>query len=410
MVSAVAACPFEATARAHLELSAGDTLLNVQTHEDGWWYGTKNDGSAGYFPGSYVDIVEETFTPSALPGAVPPPALRFAFEGAASHEHATMHGLAAAYEGLFRMDERLLNGRPTWRHTIRPDRWIAYNGSGWMGQGESLLGTDRGVLLLRDKCQTPDLSGSVWLVTPGWAPLPGLRCIAMSEEEALRWEAESNPYAEAAEASFEFEAIAQQLKRMPLEELARMSPAEQLAHQREMLALRDKEEAVDARKIVRLAGGVIFLGEVDSKKRPHGDGELLLRDGSCHKGVFASGAAHGRGVYYDRKGSVHSGTWVTNFRVGSFAVVDPAGCEWADTYDDTGKRSARRCISPGEAAPPTTPAAACRRCAVRFHPERNFRCRRHKGVWQEATQKWLCCDARDADDPGCHFSRHELAA
>ena len=58
------------------------------------------------------------------------------------------------------------------------------------------------------------------------------------QEEAERWEVESNPYAEAAAASFEFEALAQQLKGLPLEELARMTPAEQLAHQREMLALK----------------------------------------------------------------------------------------------------------------------------------------------------------------------------
>ena len=167
------------------------------------------------------------------------------------------------------------------------------------------------------------------------------------------------------------------------------------------------DEGSDPRKIVRLAGGVVFLGEVDAKKRPHGDGELLLRDGSVHAGVFASGAAHGRGVYYDRKGAVHAGLWVTNFRTGAFTVLDPSGGQWADSYDDTGKRSARKRLAAEGAAPPKTPAVACRRCAVRFHPDRNYRCRRHKGLWQEATQKWLCCDARDVDAPGCHFSTHE---
>ena len=183
MVTVVAIHPFEATAPVHLELLAGETVFNVQTHDDGWWHGSKEDGSTGFFPASYSTVVEEVSTPSVLPGSHltgVPPALRFAFEGAEAHEHATMHGLAAAYEGLFRLDERQVNSRPAWRHTIKPDRWIAYNGSGWMGQGETLLGTDRGVLLLRDTCETPNLSVSTWRVTPGWAPLPGLRCVAMT--------------------------------------------------------------------------------------------------------------------------------------------------------------------------------------------------------------------------------------
>merc|ERR1712216_328574 len=159
-----------------------------------------------------------------------------------------------------------------------------------------------------------------------------------------------------------------------------------------MLALKAKDEPTDARKIVRLGGG-----------------ELLLRDGSVHAGTFSAGAAHGPGVYYDRKGAVHAGRWVTNFRCGAFSVIDPAGGEWADTYDDTGKRSARKKVVPAGTGARTS-AVSCRTCSVRFHPDRNYRCRRHKGVWQEATQKWLCCDAREADDPGCHFGSHEPAA
>ena len=34
----------------------------------------------------------------------PPAALRFAYAGAAAHESAVLHGLAAAYEGLFRLE------------------------------------------------------------------------------------------------------------------------------------------------------------------------------------------------------------------------------------------------------------------------------------------------------------------
>ena len=116
-------------------------------------------------------------------------------------------------------------------------------------------------------------------------------------------------------------------------------------------------------RIVPLAKGAIYVGAVDSRGRPHGEGELLLRDGSVHAGHFAEGAAHGEGapaeaaaacalrvhpctslqsmsaaedmhgvreaspytsrpltpgVYFDRDGSVHCGGWVTNFRVGGF--------------------------------------------------------------------------------------------
>ena len=105
---------------------------------------------------------------------------------------------------------------------------------------------------------------------------------------------------------------------------------------------------------VRMAGGVIFVGAADARRRPHGGGELCLRDGSVHGGrfccwrrahlsrrrsagpchctedggrfsqvhvgLFEAGAAHGEGVYYDVKGSVHCGGWVTNHRVGAFEV------------------------------------------------------------------------------------------
>jgi hypothetical protein len=113
---------------------------------------------------------------------------------------------------------------------------------------------------------------------------------------------------------------------------------------------------------VQLAKGALYVGAVDARGRPHGEGELLLRDGSVHAGHFVEGAAHGEGapalthtpppartaaacapgahrfmctrhlqqapphtgrprtpgVYFDRDGSVHCGSWVTNFRVGDF--------------------------------------------------------------------------------------------
>ena len=120
--------------------------------------------------------------------ATAPHAVRFAYEGAAEHEYATLHGLAAAYEGYFLLTARPINGHPTFQHHEREDKWIAFNGKAWMGQNESMLGTATGVLQLRDACDHPDLSRETWLVTPGWKPLPGLRCVAMTEEDVARWQ------------------------------------------------------------------------------------------------------------------------------------------------------------------------------------------------------------------------------
>lgn len=47
---------------------------------------------------------------------------------------------------------------------------------------------------------------------------------------------------------------------------------------------------------VQLAKGALYVGAVDARGRPHGEGELLLRDGSVHAGHFVEGAAHGEGA------------------------------------------------------------------------------------------------------------------
>ena len=116
----------------------------------------------------------------------PPAALRFAYAGAAAHESAVLHGLAAAYEGLFRLETDFpVHGRAAYRHVLKPDKWIAFNGTGWMAQHESALGSRNGVLLLCDaSCATPDQSTAVWKVTPSWKPEPGLQCVGMTAEEA----------------------------------------------------------------------------------------------------------------------------------------------------------------------------------------------------------------------------------
>ena len=355
---------------------------------------------------------------AARPPTRPPPAaLRFAYAGARPDESAVLHGLAAAYEGLFRLDARLVKGRPAYRHVLKGDRWIAFNGSAWMAQQESALGSEAGVLLLKDAaCPTPDASRAVWRVTPGWKPDPELRCIGMSEVEAARYEVEMNPWGDAAQSNDEMDALAAQLRGLPLEELAAMTPAQQREFaEQHYAALAPPPNATaagaltstdpSASKIVRMRGGVLYIGAVDKGKRPHGAGELLLRDGSVHAGTFESGAAHGEGVYFDKNGSVHCGFWVTNFRCGEFGVVDPSGGVWDDVYDQFGNRASHE-----RATDDAVAATRCSYCNVRFHAQHNYKCRRHTGAWQPATAtraaRWSCCAAVAADEPGCNVAMH----
>ena len=138
-----------------LPLAVGDIVAVTDRAADGWWTGSI-DGQSGLFPGNHVELIE--IEDIATPSCGPPAALRFAYEGASSHEAAVLHGLAAAYEGLFRRAAgRDVNGKPAYRHVVRGDKWIAYTPSGWMAQQEGSLGLPKGVLLLKDKrCVTPD--------------------------------------------------------------------------------------------------------------------------------------------------------------------------------------------------------------------------------------------------------------
>ena len=159
---------------------------------------------------------------------------------------------------------------------------------------------------------------------------------------------------------------------LPLDQLAAMAAQPRQQSQQSSRSQKSSSTAlVDSQgsqdhgpRIVQLPKGVLYVGAVDTRGRPHGEGELLLRDGSVHAGHFAEGAAHGEGapaeaaaacalrvhthacalqsmsaaedmrgvqeaspytsrpltpgVYFDRDGSVHCGGWVTNFRVGDF--------------------------------------------------------------------------------------------
>ena len=417
---------------------------------------------------------------NASSNGVPPAGMRFAFDGAAHHEGAVLNGLAAAYEGLFRLSTREVNGKPAYCHAVRRDRWIAFNGSGWMAQNERALGTKSGVLLLKDRrCATPDASPLSWHTSPGWSAQPGLRVVAMSEAEADQWEALSNPWGESTRAAPQTAQLPQprDIRACPpcrLLTRCRLAPrALAVAVINEALEIMGRAQAVDpaarvacdpkastadrlaamehlqqqrrgpqsrqtgpggrllsggrggggggrggdgdgarapkgdgARIELTLAGGVLYVGCVGGppgREKPHGAGELLLRDGSVHSGLFDGGAAHGDGVYLDRKGSVHRGSWAANRRVGSFEVLDPSGAAWEDVYDVSGTRVSRK--KKGGAAGPA--AEACQYCGAKFHCAHNYSCRRHLGEFEG--HQWACCGSTSSDEPGCHVEAAHVA-
>lgn len=377
---------------------------------------------------------------------LPPAGLRFAFDGAAYHEGAVLHGLAAPYEGLFRLSKREVHGKPAYRHAVRGERWIAFNGSGWMAQNESALGSKSGVLLLKDKrCRTPDASPLSWHASPGWQVQPGLRVVAMSEQEADRWEAQSNPFGEMAAVNEAIGIMNQVLSLDPVARVARdpsaptakrLEAMDQLQQQRRgqqhghagrAIDVSDDPNPFDARNRgggrgggrgrgrgsgrggdgrarLTLGGGTLYVGCVcgPSGTKPHGAGELLLKDGSVHTGLFEGGGAHGGGVYYDRKGSVHIGSWAANLRVGVFEVVDSTGAFWEDVYDQAGKRTSHKKKGDG----PGSAADFCKLCGVKFHGAHNYACRRHVSEFDGV--RWACCGAASLEEPGCHVeAAHE---
>ena len=419
---------FHAEQKGEISLAVGDLILVREQCDDGWWEGSIG-ARHGIFPGAFCKLMPEWELEEVRP---PPAALRFGYDGAKHHEHATLHGLAAKYEGLFRLaPDREVNGRPAWRHVDQPKQWIAFNGSGWMAQNESALGTETGVMLLRDGgCADPSLSDKSWKVTPGWKVERGLRCIAMTADEADTWEENANPWGEGAAADAALGAMAAELARHPDVRLARdkqASTAERLAAMdrltlasggagggggvggdfgalmpppsckqplqlaapggkngsRSGAAQRSAQQELYKKHaalapagppgggIVEMRGGILFVGSTDDQRRPHGGGELILLDGSVHVGLFEHGAAHGEGVYYDCRGSVHCGSWAANLRVGHFEVVDPAGGSFDDVYDASGQRTSRKRVTPAGVA-----ATRCRHCSVRFHEAHNFKCRK----------------------------------
>ena len=165
-------------------------------------------------------------------------------------------------------------------------------------------------------------------------------------------------------------------------------------------------------------GAAMWVGDVANGK-PHGQGDLILPNGSVHRGGFVEGRASGPGVLYDATGAVLTGSWLESKRVGAFVTIDPKGGEWADTYDASGTRTSRKKSAP---APADGAGAAqkCRHCAVKFHGAHNSSCRQHSGKWLTASEvasdavdaeypeggMWLCCGSKKRVGDGCGIGVH----
>ena len=76
-------------------------------------------------------------------------------------------------------------------------------------------------LLPTCRCVTPDMSPLSWLCSPGWHEQPGLRVVAMSAEEADRWELQSNPWGEMAALNEALEIMNLALAADPISRVAR---------------------------------------------------------------------------------------------------------------------------------------------------------------------------------------------
>uniref|UniRef100_A0A7S3F018 Uncharacterized protein n=1 Tax=Haptolina ericina TaxID=156174 RepID=A0A7S3F018_9EUKA len=107
----------------------GDTLQRI-----------KNDGLIGLFEGSC--------TARQSPPMVIEVRSRVGVEGD-----------ALGYMGIYLREKREVCGRPMWRHFKQPDHCLAFDGSSWNAQPESMLGEPFGLLRLCDKkALTPDSS------------------------------------------------------------------------------------------------------------------------------------------------------------------------------------------------------------------------------------------------------------
>ena len=90
----------------------------------------------------------------------------------------------------------------------------------------------------------------------------------------------------------------------------------------------------------------MYVGQIDEQNLPHGEGFLLLTDGSQHYGQFKKGRADGTGILQMPNGTVVKGEWEDNRRCGVFSVVDAHGTKWMEKYNRDGKKIARKRSQP----------------------------------------------------------------
>ena len=104
--------------------------------------------------------------------------------------------------GLYTLaaDRRIINRRPVWQHSERPQLWLAYSGTAWFVQKEASLGSDAGMLCLDDaSCASPELSRESWAAASGgWQAQPKISCCEAeppedNEEVVSHGEAASPP-------------------------------------------------------------------------------------------------------------------------------------------------------------------------------------------------------------------------
>lgn len=182
--------------------------------------------------------------------------------------------------------------------------------------------------------------------------------------------------------------------------------------------------------------GMLYVGQLNAQKHPHGQGYLYQPGGERHEGLFENGRAHGEGVFL-AAGKEYKGSWVQNKRVGVFLVSDAKGLKWRETYNEDGSRKSRVKVrenvpnpkytegavdEDGEPVPetikvlvePDEAATKCWNCNNDSRERNNhaWACRAHKGRWSEATDYrgsgeapgvWACCGKENANEPGCSF-------
>mmetsp|Transcript_11042 Transcript_11042/g.27009 ORF Transcript_11042/g.27009 Transcript_11042/m.27009 type:complete len:480 (+) Transcript_11042:261-1700(+) len=221
----------------------------------------------------------------------------------------------------------------------------------------------------------------------------------------------------------------------------------------------------NSKKVLKIGPDALFIGDVDAKRRPHGEGVLCIaacassssKRGATtqHVGRFVNGRAHGDGIFLSSEGQVAVGCWEENKRVGDFKCLEvvkkkrveeepprPATAEaggaqqeplvavwYAEKYSHEGKKIARKkmhattATATSSISSTSTPQGddeyaneklqRCKACSFVYHADYNFSlaCRKHVANFVRNEENiargiWTCCGARSETDPGCNFGRH----